>query len=116
MLLLKDLELEWSQALRGLEHAASPAAHLQNGFLEQHSLAFQMAPASIAPAEDNTLPGVTAIAPSTKPTFFRITFNLTLSTYLIALKYLYLDMHKQHSSLSFLGFASGGRRMHAPLS
>lgn len=115
MLLLNNLELEWSQALRDLEGSASPAAHLQSGFLEPHSLAFQMAPAFIASAEDNTLLGVTAFAPSTKPTFFRITYNLTLSTYLIAQKDFYLDMHKQHSSLSFLVLASRGRRMHAPL-
>lgn len=100
VLLLNDLELEWSQALRGLEGSASPAAHLQGEFLEQHSLAFQLAPASITPAEDNTLLGITAIAPSTKPTFFRITFNPTLSTYLIAQKYLFSGICTSNTAVS----------------
>lgn len=73
--------------------SGSPAAHLQGGFLEQHSLAFQLAPASIVPAEDNTLLGVTTAALFTKPTFFRVTFNTTLRSYLI------------DRSISFLGYA-----------
>jgi len=55
VLLLNDPELEWSQALRGLEGSASAADQLQGEFLEQNSLqtlAFQLAPAVIA--EDDT--------------------------------------------------------------
>lgn len=63
VLLLNDLELEWSQALRGLEGSASPAAHLQGGFLEHHSLAFQLAPASNCTSRTALL-GITTVAPS----------------------------------------------------
>lgn len=51
---LHDPELEWSQALGG---STSTAAQRWGEFLEQCSLqtlAFQLAPAFIAPAEDNT--------------------------------------------------------------
>lgn len=53
-LLLHDPELEWSQALEG---SASAAAQQCGEFLKQCSLqtlAFQLAPAFIEPAEDNT--------------------------------------------------------------
>lgn len=56
-LLINDPKPEWSQALRGLEGSASAAAQLQGEFLEQCSLqtlAFQLVPAFITPAEGNT--------------------------------------------------------------
>lgn len=113
VLLLNDLELEWSQALRGLEGSASPAAHLQGGFLEQHSLAFQVAPASIAPAEDNTAGCYNSCL------LHKINiFQNDIQQYSELLCHctevpLHWDMHKQHSSLNFLVLASGRRRMPA---
>ena len=56
-LLINDPELEWSQALRGLEGSASAATQLWGQFLEQRSLqtlAFHLAPVFITPAESNT--------------------------------------------------------------
>lgn len=56
-LLLNDAEMEWSQALRGLEGSGSAAAQLWGEFLEQSSLqtlAFQLAPAFTTLAENST--------------------------------------------------------------